>query len=91
MKINEVADKFGIKLPDVGDLDIFMERINRELQVRPRNALHIKSRTQYLVTKVVLNCTNANDGEFMIMYYNQNHAIPFVRESSEFFEKFRLC
>lgn len=54
-----------------------------------------KTGGQYIATRVVLNCTNATDGQVMIEYKklsteitHQSSELIFVREVKEFFEKF---
>lgn len=39
----------------------------------------------------LINCTNANDGDLMVIYKNKkDHALTFVREKQEFLDKFEL-
>ena len=42
-----------------------------------------------LINDNVINCTNANDGQIMVMYKSEdNPDLVFVREKEEFFIKF---
>lgn len=42
-----------------------------------------------VIREDVINCTNANDGEVMILYKNMDYPDKiFVREKSEFYVKF---
>ena len=51
---------------------------------------NIKSREIYMVTRQVVNTTNAEDGQAMIEYHSINALEPvFVRERMEFLEKFK--
>lgn len=43
----------------------------------------------WIVAKGVINATNNNDGQIMIMYEDDEHI--FVREEKEFYEKFEVC
>ncbi|XDD48585.1 hypothetical protein AB3N60_19285 (plasmid) [Leptospira sp. WS39.C2] len=51
---------------------------------------HKKTGNLYLVIEDVKNCTNANDGQRMFYYceYGKENPLKFVREKSEFLEKF---
>jgi len=49
--------------------------------------IHKKTGGSYFVTGEAINATNANDGQVMIIY-TKDHQIFFVREKSEFYEKF---
>jgi len=52
-------------------------------------AKNIKNKQLYQVLDVnVANCTNANEGQRMVLY--QKDGVKFVREFSEFIEKFEL-
>lgn len=42
-----------------------------------------------VIREDVINCTNANDGDVMVLYRNENYPDKiFVREKSEFYVKF---
>ncbi|MCW7492496.1 hypothetical protein ND861_09820 [Leptospira sp. 2 VSF19] len=51
---------------------------------------HLKTGNLYLKLDEVKNCTNSNDGQQMIYYceYGKETPLKFVREKSEFLEKF---
>ncbi|TGK77551.1 hypothetical protein EHQ24_18920 [Leptospira noumeaensis] len=51
---------------------------------------HIKTGNFYLKLDEAKNCTNANDGQKMVFYceYGKENPMKFVREISEFLEKF---
>jgi hypothetical protein len=51
---------------------------------------HKKTGNLYLQLDEVKNCTNANDGQKMFFYteYGKENPMKFVREKSEFLEKF---
>lgn len=49
---------------------------------------HKKSGHIYSCVTRAINATNANDGQKMIVYYNPENKMWFVREESEFFKKF---
>lgn len=51
---------------------------------------HIKTGNIYeLITDDVINCTNANDGQLMVIYKRPDKPnMTFVREKSEFYTKF---
>ena len=53
---------------------------------------HLKTGNIYeLIRDDVINCTNANSEQIMVMYKNENYPDKvFVREKTEFFEKFEL-
>ena len=43
-----------------------------------------------VIREDVINCTNANDGQIMVMYKSLEHPeLLFVREKSEFYIKFQ--
>ena len=50
-------------------------------------AVHKKTGNIYFILRHVTNCTNAQDGQEMILYMNKEGRL-FVRDSDEFFEKF---
>lgn len=50
--------------------------------------IHLKSKKIYEVLGEVINCTNENDGQVMVHYTNGNK--NFVREKTEFSEKFKV-
>ena len=42
-----------------------------------------------VIREDVINCTNANDNQIMVLYKNEEHSeMLFVREKSEFYIKF---
>lgn len=48
---------------------------------------HKKTGNIYDVERLsVINCTNANDGQLMVLYHR--NGLHFVREQTEFFKKF---
>jgi len=49
--------------------------------------IHKKTGNRYMVIGECLNCTNANDGQEMVIYTNSDYKV-FVRERAEFLEKF---
>ena len=53
---------------------------------------HLKTGNIYEVIRDdVINCTNSNDGEIMILYKNDKFPNKvFVRERTEFYQKFAL-
>ncbi|PJZ89861.1 DUF1653 domain-containing protein [Leptospira bandrabouensis] len=53
---------------------------------------HRKTGNLYLKLGEAKNCTNANDGQQMIYYceYGKENPMSFVREKSEFLEKFEV-
>lgn len=48
--------------------------------------IHRKTGNKYVVVGECLNCTNAQDGQEMVIYSRDGRT--FVRERSEFLEKF---
>lgn len=52
---------------------------------------HLKTGNIYeLVRDDVINCTNANSEQIMVLYKNPQHPdLIFVREKEEFFQKFK--
>lgn len=48
--------------------------------------IHRKTGNKYVVIGECLNCTNAQDGQEMVIYARDGQV--FVREKSEFLEKF---
>lgn len=50
--------------------------------------LHLKSGNIYLKIKTIVNCTNEHNGQEMVHYMNLNGK-EFVREASEFYNKFK--
>jgi hypothetical protein len=59
-----------------------------------RNSIwvNIKKGTYYAVLNEVINCTNEQDGQTMILYRSLDDSeLPlFVREKSEFLTKFKI-
>lgn len=55
-----------------------------------RKFRNIKNGNIYeVIREDVINCTNANDNQIMVMYKNDNYPDKvFVREKSEFYIKF---
>jgi hypothetical protein len=50
---------------------------------------NIKKGTLYEVIGVTMNCTNAQDGQQMVMYRGlEAHSRIYVREYTEFYQKF---
>ena len=57
---------------------------NQIMRYRNKKNKHI-----YKILNYAINCTNAQDGQQMCIYYNEeNESQLFVREVSEFNEKF---
>ncbi len=52
---------------------------------------HIKTGNIYeMLRDDVINCTNANSEEIMVLYINEQHKDKiFVREKNEFYQKFQ--
>ena len=52
---------------------------------------HLKTGNIYeMIRDDVINCTNINDDQIMVLYKNDNYPDKiFVREKSEFYEKFK--
>jgi hypothetical protein len=50
---------------------------------------HIKTGNLYTVVREVINSTNANDGQVMIVYHNQDNQY-FAREKEEFLSRFKM-
>lgn len=48
--------------------------------------IHRKTGNKYVVIGECLNCTNAQDGQVMVIYFRDGRT--FVREKREFLEKF---
>ncbi len=53
---------------------------------------HLKTGNIYeMIRDDVINCTNANDEQIMVLYKNDNYPDKiFVRERSEFYKKFEI-
>ena len=53
---------------------------------------NIKNQNIYeVIREDVINCTNANDGQTMVLYKSEKSPdLLFVREKSEFLQKFEL-
>lgn len=52
--------------------------------------IHIKSgRTYQVITDKVINTTNAQDGQSMVLYSTLDGAITYVREITEFIQEFK--
>jgi len=70
------------------DSDIENEK-RKEQKYLSSHVVHIKTGNVYeILYEDIINATNAQDGQEMIMYKNKDGMI-FVREKKEFFEKFR--
>lgn len=56
-----------------------------------RKFKHLKTGNIYeMIRDDVINCTNANDEQIMVLYKNDNYPDKiFVREKSEFYLKFK--
>ena len=52
---------------------------------------HLKTGNIYeMIRDDVINCTNINDDQIMVLYKNDNYPDKiFVREKSEFYKKFK--
>jgi hypothetical protein len=48
--------------------------------------IHRKTGNKYVVVGECLNCTNAQDGQEMVIYFRDGRT--YVREKAEFLEKF---
>lgn len=51
--------------------------------------IHNKTGNEYTVEGEALNCTNAQDGQTVVLYRNKDGQL-FVREKNEFLQKFTL-
>ena len=53
--------------------------------------IHIKTGNTYeMIRDDVINCTNANDHQIMVLYKrNEDPDLIFVREKEEFYKKFK--
>lgn len=64
--------------------------LNMSIFMYSKKFKHIKSGNIYeLIRDDIINCTNVNDGQIMVLYCREN--IPekiFVREKKEFYKKF---
>jgi hypothetical protein len=49
---------------------------------------HIKSGKSYIVSRVIKNCTNAVDGQEMVLYIDVDSNHEYLREINEFIQKF---
>jgi len=59
---------------------------NHSIGIKSGRWEHVKTGNIYNVINVVINTTNENDGQTMVLY--QREGMMFVRESKEFLEKF---
>lgn len=50
--------------------------------------IHLKTGNIYELVGEAINATNANDGEIVVIYKKDGQL--FVREKTEFYEKFRI-
>lgn len=57
-----------------------------------KKCIHIKTGNTYeMLRDDVINCTNANDHQTMVLYKRPEFPeLIFVREKEEFFQKFKL-
>ena len=64
--------------------------LNTSIFMSFRKFRNIKNGNIYeVIREDVINCTNANDNQIMVMYKNDNYPDKvFVREKSEFYIKF---
>jgi len=90
MTIIDIANKLGCGLMEDTPKDKAQSALNQHLFFSTPSATHIKTGNQYWITGVYLNCTNAQDGQWMIRYEKIGSDFEFVREATEFFEKFEL-
>ena len=61
-----------------------------DLDLEYVECIHIKTGNKYFAHRLVLNCTNENDGQVMVVYSNQkDKKTIFVRELIEFLTKFK--
>lgn len=73
-----------LKADHLHDENIRKEEANKYIQI----VINKKNCNKYFViNKFVRNCTNEQDGQMMVLYRNEEGQV-FVRESSEFWEKF---
>ena len=54
-----------------------------------RYAIHLKTGKKYLVLGIVTDCTNARDGEAMMLYRSVTSGQTYVRDLREFQIKFK--
>lgn len=66
--------------------------LNTSIFMSSKKYKHLKTGNIYEVIRDdVLNCTNANDEQIMVLYKNeQSPELLFVREKNEFLQKFEL-
>ena len=66
--------------------------LNTSIFMSSKKYKHLKTGNIYEVIRDdVLNCTNANDEQIMVLYKNeQSPELFFVREKNEFLQKFEL-
>ena len=82
---NRCNEKCKCGPPDNSILDYLIS------QCQPTAVTNIKTGKQYMayLQDSVINCTNSNDGEYMIYYYDPaDPELAFVREKREFYQKF---
>lgn len=54
-----------------------------------RYAIHVKTGNKYIVLGIVTDCTNARDGEAMMLYRSVTSGQTYVRDLREFQIKFK--
>ena len=66
--------------------------LNTSIFMYSKKYKNIKNQNIYeVIREDVINCTNANDGEVMVLYKSEKSPdLVFVREKSEFLQKFEL-
>ena len=53
--------------------------------------VNIKTKNKYRILGRVINSTNSNDGQTMLLYSDIQGDNLYVREENEFWDKFDLC
>lgn len=51
-------------------------------------AINKKTRHEYLIIDISINCTNSANDELMVVYLDPSSGLYFVREFDEFIKKF---
>ena len=63
--------------------------IRKQKNKRREVWINRKKRTRYFFIGYALNCTNAQDGQQMVLYKSEDDPnLTFVRERGEFYDKF---
>lgn len=73
-----------------GTFDLLQDYVYEELM--PKKFINIKHNTTYVIMDIIINSTNENDGQIMIVYSNHttdNKKMVFCKEYKEFFIKFK--